>query len=216
MFMDQILCPAHMLSYCLTDHPKWRTLTQTQPLTFPQHVLSHTHFHTLSYSHLCPVLLSHLVSHTPSHTTSLSQSQPGGVISHSHTVSHQDMWIHMPSHTTWMLSHAVSCLLLQSHIIAHSCGVPDMPHLTHTVIHCCHTLPQKVIDTDTHPTYHCSLFSPTQTHTPSFRTSVVLFYKSFDGPGQGVSGAQKVGCIDCWLREERDTTPTPRPCSVLS
>lgn len=52
---------------------------------------------------------------------------------------------------------------------------------------------QRVTDIITYPTCHDSLFSPTQTHTSNFRTLLVLFYKSFECPDQGVSGAQMIG-----------------------
>lgn len=68
-----------------------------------------------------------------------------------------------------------------------------MCHLTQSrmVATCCH---QRTKDADNAaPPPSPSLFGPTQTRSSDFRTPVVLFYKSFEGPGQGLSGAQRVG-----------------------
>lgn len=51
-----------------------------------------------------------------------------------------------------------------------------------------------------------------QTHTFSF--IIILFYKNFEGPGQGVYGAQRVGLHRLMAIRGRRQHPCPlRPCS---
>ena len=100
MCMDPLLCPVHMPSCCLKDHP-----TGAQPHTFTQHMLPLTHFHILhTFTPAQPF------RGTWSHARHVTQPHPYCPL---HTGSCHDVSVHMLSHSTWTLSHLVSHVPLQ-------------------------------------------------------------------------------------------------------
>lgn len=181
--------------------------------TSPHVSSAHSFGHTLSFLSIQPPMPCHLSSPGVLHTIShILRSQPCGSINHSHAVSH--MTCGYTCHTTQVLSqfhgYCYICTRYPTNVKCQTC------HLTqpHTVTLQPHTITkesQALIQSL--PTL---LFIQSHAHTSSCRALVVLFYKSFEGPGQGVSEAQRVGLYRLLATEERDTAPALRPCSVSS
>lgn len=98
MFIDQILCPIHMLSHCLKATPVWCSITNN-PMCFLSTCCC-THTSTSSHTVSCALPRSYFVLHTRSLVALPPQSSPCSVISQSHTVSHHDVSIRMSSYTS--------------------------------------------------------------------------------------------------------------------